>query len=309
MALIISIGLFAFLALAITTYGYYHFARPGRVFAHLGGETPQGVMDTGNHPQFYGVVNVLKWAGEKVPLSASEASYLKKYMMMGGFRDSSALPIYYGVKIACAAGMGFVAVLSRQFWTPPGALAIVLPLVAAGIGYMIPSLVLDWIISRRQEELRLSLPDALDLMVVCVEAGLGLDQAIRSVSTELRITHPELCNELSLMSLEMRAGTNRATALNNLAERTGETEIRKLVAVLVQTDRFGTSMADALRTHSEFMRIRRRQEAEERANKIAVKLIFPIFFFILPSMIIVAAGPGLLQLFKHLFPLMRDVRF
>ena len=127
-----------------------------------------------------------------------------------------------------------------------------------------------------------------------------------NVSRELKLTHRELAEELGLVNLEMRAGKRRADALRNLADRTGESEIRKLVAIMVQTDRFGTSMADGLRTHSDFMRVRRRQQAEERAGKVGVKLVFPIFFLILPSMLIVAAGPGLLQVFKHLFPMMRQ---
>ncbi len=143
-------------------------------------------------------------------------------------------------------------------------------------------------------------------MVVSVEAGLGLDQAIRSVSEQLKTAHKEICEELGLVTLEMRAGKRRSDALKNLADRTGEAELRKLVAILIQADRFGTSIADSLRTHSDFMRVRRRQDAEERAAKVGVKLVFPIFFFILPSMLVVAAGPGLLQIFKYLFPLMRN---
>jgi tight adherence protein C len=141
-----------------------------------------------------------------------------------------------------------------------------------------------------------------------MEAGLALDQATVNVARELEITHPEICEEFNLVSLEMRAGKRRVDALKNLAARTGEPEIRKLVATLVQADRFGASIADSLRTHSDFMRVRRRQDAEERAAKIGVKLVFPIFFFILPSMLVVAAGPGLLQLFKNLFPMMRQTR-
>jgi tight adherence protein C len=135
---------------------------------------------------------------------------------------------------------------------------------------------------------------------------LGLDQAIQHVSRELAPTHKEVAEDLGLVTLEMRAGKRRADALRNLADRTDEPEIRKLVAILIQNDRFGTSMAESLRTHSDFMRVRRRQDAEERAGKVGVKLVFPIFFFILPSMLIVAAGPGLLQVFKNLFPMMRN---
>jgi len=127
------------------------------------------------------------------------------------------------------------------------------------------------------------------------------------VARELATSHPQLSEELSLVTLEMRAGKRRADALRNLAERTGEGELRKLVAILIQSDRFGTSMGESLRTHSDYLRTRRRQEAEERAGKVGVKLVFPIFFFILPSMLIVAAGPGLLQVFKQLFPMMSQL--
>jgi len=141
---------------------------------------------------------------------------------------------------------------------------------------------------------------------VAVEAGLGLDQALQYVSREIETGHPELADELQLVGLEMRAGKRRTEALRNLATRTGENELRKLVAILTQSDRFGTSMGESLRTHSDFMRLRRRQEAEERAAKIGVKLVFPIFLFILPSMMLVAAGPALLQIFQELFPMMSN---
>jgi len=179
----------------------------------------------------------------------------------------------------------------------------VLPAGAAA-GFFLPNLVLDKLVSARQERLRFALPDALDLMVVCMEAGLGLDQAIAAVARELQPTHKDISEELSLVTLEMRAGKRRAEALKNLADRSAESELRKLVATMIQADRFGTSVAESLRTHSEFMRVKRRQQAEERAAKVGVKLVFPIFLFILPAMLLVAAGPGLLMLFKHLFPLM-----
>jgi tight adherence protein C len=308
MALWISLGLFLLLAAVITAYGYYHYARPGRIYAQLGGAAAPAVVDSGEKPPIYGVVTALAWTGEKVPISAEEASLVRRELMMAGFRQDNAVAVLYGCKIVCAAALLAAALLLRPYIVPQGVLSVLVPAAAAGLGFFLPNFVLDFLITRRQDILRLSLPDALDLMVVCVEAGLGLDQALRSVSSELRLAHPELCDELSLVSLEMRAGVSRATALNNLAERTGENEIRKLVAVLVQTDRFGTSMADALRTHSEYMRVRRRQEAEERANKVGVKLILPIFFLMLPSILIVAAGPGILMLFKNLFPLIRDAQ-
>jgi tight adherence protein C len=172
-------------------------------------------------------------------------------------------------------------------------------------GWIGPNFMLEKRIKKRLTILRLALPDALDLMVIAVEAGLGLDQAIQYVATELRNAHRELTEEFMLTNLEIRAGKRRADALKNLGERSGEPELRKLTAILIQNDRFGTSVAESLRQHSDHLRVRRRQEAEERAAKVGVKLVFPIFFFILPAMMLVCAGPGVLGVVKYLLPLMR----
>jgi len=192
----------------------------------------------------------------------------------------------------------------------PGDAPMKMALLGFGVaaGWILPRFFLEKKVARRQKIMRLSLPDALDLLVVAIEAGLGLDQAMQYVGRELQWSHPELSEELLLVQLEMRAGKRRAEALHNLAERTGEPEIKKLVAILVQNDRFGTSMGESLRSHSDFLRVKRRQDAEERAGKVGVKLVFPIFFFILPSMLIVAAGPGILQIFKSLFPMMNQFK-
>jgi tight adherence protein C len=216
------------------------------------------------------------------------------------------LSTLYGIKILAALGVFVPAFLFRQYIPVFPLLQMVLAIAAGSAAYFAPNWVLDSLVSRRQETIKFALPDALDLMVVCVEAGLGLDQAILSVSTELEVTHKEISEEFKLVTLEMQAGKRRTEALRNLADRTGEPELRKLVAILVQTDRFGTSMAESLRTHSDFMRVRRRQEAEERAGKVGVKLVFPIFFCILPSMLVVVAGPGLLMILKQLFPMMNQ---
>jgi tight adherence protein C len=173
--------------------------------------------------------------------------------------------------------------------------------IGGGVGgYFLPGLVLDRIISKRREKIRFALPDALDLLVICAEAGCGLDQSLVTVSRELVVAHPVLCEELNILNLESLAGKTRQDALRNFATRTGEEEVQRLVALLVQTDRFGTSVSEALRTQSDAMRVHRRQQAEERAGKIGVKLVFPIFFFCLPSLFIIAAGPGMLQLFRNL---------
>jgi tight adherence protein C len=226
--------------------------------------------------------------------------------MAAGYRSENALFIYQAVRVIAIVVLVILALIFRSYITNNSILALVIPIGAGMLGYFGPSFVLDNLVSSRHERIRMSLPDALDLMVVSVEAGLGLDQAIQYVAKELIHTHPDVSDEFQLVNLEIRAGKRRVEALRNLAERTGEAELRKLVAILIQTERFGTSIADSLRTHSDFMRVRRRQEAEERANKVGVKLVFPIFFFILPAMLVVSAGPGLLQVFKFLFPLMRN---
>ncbi len=246
--------------------------------------------------------------GRLAPISPQDAQTTRRDLTAAGHRAESAVTIFYGIKVILAAAFAILSIVFRESITVNPVLRIVLPIAATAAGYCLPGFLLQRQVSKRHERLRLALPDGLDLMVVSVEAGLGLDQALQNVGRELAAAHPDLSDELGLVTLEMRAGKRRAEALRNLALRTGEPEMRKLTAILIQSDRFGTSMAEALRTHSEFMRTRRRQDAEERAAKVGVKLVFPIFFFILPSILIVAAGPGILQVFKYLFPMMKGTQ-
>ena len=313
MAFALSIGLFCLLLAAISIYGYRLYVRPVRITERLGGPVgmpePEAAISATVPPQRRFFVRVVEFVGEKVPLSPEDASLARRRLMAAGFRSEAALRIYFGLKVILFVALLAAAFIGRDYLTTNPVLRIVILVAGGALGFFGPNLVLDYLVGKRQERIKLSLPDALDLLVVCMEAGLGLDQALVNVARELEITHPEICQEFNLVSLEMRAGKRRLEALKNLASRTGEAELRKLVATLVQADRFGASIADSLRTHSEFMRVRRRQEAEERAGKVVVKLVFPIFFFILPSMLVVAAGPGLLLLFKNLFPLMRSATF
>jgi tight adherence protein C len=306
MALLVSVALFGLLATAIAAYGYGRYAKPSQLLRQLDSEPAVNLtLDRIGQPKPSLLSRRLQALGQHAPISPKDAQTARHTLIAAGYRAESAVPLLYGLKLLLALTLAILSIVFRDSITANPVLRIVLPLAATGAGYWIPGFLLERKVSKRQEKLRLSLPDGLDLMVVSVEAGLGLDQAIQNVGRELIVAHPELSEELSLVNLEMRAGKRRAEALRNLAERTGEPELRKLTAILIQSDRFGTSMADALRTHSEFMRVRRRQEAEERAAKVGVKLVFPIFFFILPSILVVAAGPGILQVFKYLFPLMR----
>jgi tight adherence protein C len=307
--LIISTVLFVVLMAGISYVGYSRYAKPGRIFAQLGApvvSTGPKILTTTQETEDGGVFRVLKQIGGYVPVSPLSASIARRSLMMADYRSEHAVAVFYGIKVVAAAALAITAFLFRDVIDEPGK-RIMMIIAGGGVGYMAPGFILEKLVKKRQEKLRSALPDLLDLMVVSVEAGLGLDQAILHVSRELQTAHPELCEEWSLVNLEMRAGKRRTEALRNLAERTGEPELRKLVAILVQNDRFGTSMAEALRSHSDFMRTRRRQDAEERAGKVGVKLVFPIFFFVLPSMMIVTAGPAILQLIKQLFPLMKAI--
>src|SRR6478752_6647771 len=171
-----------------------------------------------------------------------------------------------------------------------------------GFGFFIPRFILKRMIRNRQRRITLALPDALDLTVICVEVGLALDQALMRVGEDLRHAHPDLSDEFHLVNLEMRAGKPRAEALRNLVDRTGVDDVRALVATLVQTDRFGTSVSQALRIHSDSLRTERRQRAEEQAAKTTIQMIIPLVLFVLPSIIFVTLGPAIIQLFRILAP-------
>jgi tight adherence protein C len=309
MAALISLGLFVALMTAITIFGYRRYAKPGRVYEQLGGPVAGDPLlgEAGEDaPNF--VVSLIRQIGEKVPISPQDAGDAKHELVAAGIRWDGAVGTLYGIRILLFAALVILAFILRTEITSNPVLRVVLVIAAGLAGFFGPFLYLERLVDKRREELRYSLPDALDMMVVSVEAGLGLDQAIQYVARELAVTHKDLSEEFGLLHLEMRAGKRRADALRNLADRTGEPELRKLIAILIQTDKFGTSMAESLRVHSDFLRVRRRQQAEERAGKVGVKLVFPIFFFIMPAMLLVAAGPGLLQVFKYLFPMMRQFR-
>lgn len=308
MVLTISIVLFFVLMTAILLFGYKRYSKPASfVEQQIGMPVISSMTETlMSTKKGTGAADAMRLLGSIIPASPQDLLAAKRDLVMAGYRSENAAAVFSGVRILAALTFLAIGFVVKDQVTANPVLRIMLMIGGGGIGYMAPGFILDSKINKRQKILRLSLPDAIDLMVISVEAGLGMDQAISYVGRELHMAHPELSDELSLMSLEVRAGIRRSEALHNLADRTGETEIRKLVSVLTQTDRFGTSMANALRTHSEYMRIERRQQAEERAAKIGVKLVFPIFFFILPSMLLVTVGPGMLGLFKHLFPMMQE---
>ncbi len=305
MPILLTVALFLCLLVLIVGFGYVFFVRPGSLVRQLetiisSSPTDEPDMPAPMNDGALTVVTSLQWLGEKLPLSPQDASTTRKELIAAGYRGDNALSVYNGIKVVwivvptllCFAFRGQLSDNASRGFLMVGAVAF--------CTYILVGIVMDRLVSARRERIRLSLPDALDLLVVCIEAGQGIDQAIRVVSRELQHSHRDISDELAMVSLEMRAGTTRSDALTHMVERTGEAELRKLVSVLIQTDRFGTSIGEALRTHGDYLRVRRTQDAETRANKVGVKLIFPIFFFILPSIMIVAAGPGMLLLLRQL---------
>jgi tight adherence protein C len=245
--------------------------------------------------------------GSFVPASPKDLPRLKRRLIRAGFRSQNAPKVFNGARAVSTVVVALVALLVSQ--QSHVALDNLLYLTggAALFGYLAPMQYLMFRIRRRQHAIEKGLPNALDLMVVCVESGLGLDQTVIQVAKELQFAYPEICQEFTMMNLEMRAGKRRIEALHNLADRAGVEELKKLVAVLIQTDRFGTSIAQSLRGHSDYMRVMARQKAEERAAKLAVKLVFPIFFCVLPSLFVVTVGPVLTRLIRDLFPMIENM--
>jgi len=232
------------------------------------------------------------------PTPAGEMGKLRARLVASGYRRPEALAVFIGMRLGLAV-LAFALVALPIF----GRANVLLSFGAAALGYLLPGMALGRMAQRRQHRIRLSLPDALDLLVVSVEAGLGLDQAIQRVGEELAFAHRELSDELRLVNLELRAGTARSDALHNLATRTGVDDLSSLVAMLVQTDKFGTSVAQSLRVHSDTLRTKRRQRAEEAAAKTGVKMVFPLVFCIFPAIWVVTIGPAAIKFVQVLFPM------
>lgn len=243
----------------------------------------------------------LKRVGDRVPRSPKELGKLRQRLVQAGYRRDEALPVFFGIRMVTAIG-AFAAFSSSLVGRPNFPLA----LAALGMGWILPGMVLARLAKRRQHRIRLALADALDLLVVSVEAGLGLDQALTRVGAELAFAYPELADELRLINIELRAGKSRAEAMRNLADRTGVDDLSSLVTMLIQTDKFGTSVAQALRVYSDTLRTKRRQRAEEAAAKTGVKMVFPLVFCIFPAIWVVTIGPAAIKFVQVLFPIIEQ---
>ncbi len=293
-------GLFLFVLATVSLAGYFVVLRPSRTDA-ADVEIPVGISREQQdlsvaQAAFVGTFRAL---GEALPVSGNQDT-LKQQLVIAGYRWPSAVSIFLGIKAATALLFGVAAAWIAMVEHPDLAAAGLAAVCAAGFGYLIPDRVLDRLALARVGKLRRGLPAALDLMVLAIEAGQGLDAAILDTSRGIRVTHPELASEFTQLQLELKATTSRQEALRNFAARSQDMEMRKFANLLIDTDRFGSSLGPALKTHARYLRIRFRQVAQEKARKVGVKLIFPVFFLIFPSVILVTLGPAVILLFTQM---------
>ena len=265
------------------------------------GEAERAVNPSSGLPPF--VMEWLRKLGAAAPRSTAEMSKLQQRLTIAGYRSREAVVVFFGVRVVSALSV-FVILVSPLIKHSNLGVA----LAASGAAYVLPGMVLARMAKKRQHRIRLGLADALDLLIVTVEAGLGLDQAIQRVSEELAFAHKDLTDELKLINLEIRAGKARAEALQNLALRTGLDDIASLVTMLVQTDKFGTSVAQSLRVHAEVVRTKRRQRAEEAAAKTGAKMVFPLVICIFPAIWVVTVGSAVIKFVQVLLPMAQGAK-
>jgi tight adherence protein C len=294
MALALSIFVFLTIAVIVFAFGAASVAPSsvlGSRLREIGWQRPKAPTKPAIRDRMQQALDPLSRA---LPVSPSDVSQTRLWLIQAGYRSAQHVTIYRGLRVLFAA-IGFISVFLFTGFNSP-----LLLLGITAFGFFLPRFMLKKKLQERQRRIRLGLPDGLDLTVICVEAGLSLDQAMMRVGQDLSYAHPELSAEFHLFDLETRAGKPRVEALRNLAERTGVEDIRSLVGTLIQTDRFGTSVAQALRVHSDSLRTERRQRAEEQAAKTTVKMIIPLVLFVMPSLIFVTVGPAVIQL-VHIF--------
>ncbi len=298
MTFLLPLAVFALASIVVTFLGMRLVAGRAGVVDRRLQEVTGNRMEADFSQQAEAVVKVLKNVGSRLPRSPSEMGKLRLRLVQAGYRRDEALYVFFGMRIAFAFA-AFMVCATPILMRPN----VLVGVGAFGMGYILPGMVLARLAKRRQHRLRMSLADALDLLVVSVEAGLGLDQAMMRVGEELEFAYPDLSDELRLVNLELRAGKGRVEALRNLGERTGVDDLVSLCTMLIQTDKFGTSVAQSLRVHSETLRTKRRQRAEEAAAKTGVKMVFPLVCCIFPAILVVTIGPAAIRFVKVIFPM------
>lgn len=306
MGLLLTVVIFVAIMGMVTLIGMKFYIRPKEAIERVAGVAVEQREHMPAHPSL-AFRQLLQRLGDVLPASPKDVTIMQRRLIRAGFRGPHALKILYGCKVALTALLPLLMTMLISSWDMGADRKIMAVLAAAAAGFFGPNEYVKLVSQKRQKQVRRGLPNALDLMVVCVESGLGLDQAILQVSKELDKAHPEISEEFALVNLELKAGKRRTEALRNLAERTNVDELKKLVAVLIQADRFGTGIAQSLRGHADFMRVQARQVAEEKAAKLGVKLVFPIFFCILPSLFVVTVGPVAVKIVRELIPMMQNI--
>lgn len=300
MLLLIVILTFSCLALTVMSI-YWLFARQtGGVNARLDSMDPSMVL-VENNPVTTMAERFAEPLNRIVPISAVEAAKLQKQLLQAGYRSPDAAMAYRAIQITLIIAIPSLVMTACFILDRPLSSFAIWGMLGAAIGFYLPRYVLQRKISGRQRRITWALADAMDLMVVAVEAGLGLNAALNRVGEELKGLHPDMHHEMELVNLEIRVGRSREEALRNLAERTGVDDIRSFVALLIQADRFGSSIARAVRIFAESLRTKRRQRAEQASQKAALKLLFPLILFLFPVIILVILGPALLNLSDVLF--------
>jgi tight adherence protein C len=290
------ISFFVLVLCATGAAGYVFVLRPARAAAEEPSIPVPIALDRGNLPGPQAAVfDLFRLIGEAAPGSKAHASIARQKLAAAGYRWPSAVPVFLGIKYAVALMLSAASAWAALTFSDGGFSGTFLPgICGLCFGYLLPDRILERLMKRRAERLRRALPAAVDLIVLAVEAGQGVDAAIADASRGLRVSYPDLAAEFTLLQLEMRTDTSRVDALRNFMARTRDAEVRKFAGLLIDTDRFGTSLGPALRAHGKYLRTRFRQNAQERARKVAVKLIFPVFFLIFPSVILVTLGPAVI---------------
>jgi tight adherence protein C len=306
MVILFSFLIFLLFAAGLSFAGMKLYVKPKEAIERVAGTGMEGHESAPVHPSLV-FHDIVKRLGALVPASPKDVTVMQRRLIRAGYRNPNALKILYGAKLVFAVLLPVMvgpAVLnsSAEQTNKFGAI-----LASLAVGFFGPNEYVRMAAKRRQKQIHRGLANSLDLLVVCVESGLGLDQAILQVAKELEHAHPEISEEFAIVNLELKAGKRRAEALRNLADRTGVEDLKKLVAVLIQADRFGTGVAQSLRAHSDYMRVQARQIAEEKAAKLGVKLVFPIFFCILPSLFVVTVGPVVMRIIRELLPMMNNM--
>jgi len=288
---------FAFVMSAVLIIGYWFTQRAARRSQETASDlsVPSALSSSGSV-----FVGLFRSIGETFPGAKKDDNPYRVRLSSAGYRWDSALPVFYGIKITSALFVsGLLSTLSLLYHQDSSDMLV--PMICgAGLGFLLPDRVLSSRVKARSRRLRSAIPPALDLMVLGMEAGQSLDQSIADASRSLKRTHPDLSGEMAQLFLELKTGSSRADAIRSFGARNKEPELRKLSNLLIDSDRFGTSLGPALRTHASYLRTRFRQHAQEAARKVGVKLIFPVFFLIFPSVLLVTLGPACMMMYQQL---------